>query len=88
MCRASDTDASSSGGGVPTVALQQFLAALRAKDWVGAKRLAFRSARVAGTFSHATAHASRDPTYAARQSSPTSPTTRRCYAASQPLTLS
>ena len=29
--------------GVPVVALQQFLAALRARDFVGAKKLAFRS---------------------------------------------
>ena len=29
--------------GVPVVALQQFLAALRARDFVGAKRLAFQS---------------------------------------------
>ena len=42
MCSA-EVNSSSAGDGVPVVALQQFLAALRARDFVGAKRLAFRS---------------------------------------------
>ena len=44
MCAASTADSASGEPGVPVVALQQFLAALRAKDFVGAKKMAFRSA--------------------------------------------
>ena len=68
---------------VPVVALQQFLAALRARDFEGAKRLAFQSESphlepARGAMVGLVRRVSEPGGAFVAQSSPTSPTTEPC----------